>query len=106
MNIADPISFHCRYQPEALAICAPGIDLVTYERLEKTVNNIMRRAISVGLSPGQVVALFIRQPVVHAAAILALARLGVVTASIGNNKLPSSIHFDSVLTDRGQAFPD
>ena len=106
MNIADPVIFHCRYQPEALAFCAPGTDLVTYERLEKTINNIMRRAISVGLSPGDVVALFVRQPVVHAAAILALARLGVVTASIGNNKLPSSIHFDAVLTDRGHAFPD
>jgi acyl-coenzyme A synthetase/AMP-(fatty) acid ligase len=106
MNIVDPISFHCRSQPEALAICAPGIDLVTYERLEKTVNNILRRAVSVGLAPGQVVALFVRQPVIHAATILALARLGVVTASIGGSSLPRRIHFDAILTDRGNAFPD
>ncbi len=104
MNIVDPILFHSRYQPEALAICAPGIDLVTYGRLEITVNNFVRRAVSEGMVPGQVVALFVNQPVFHAALVIALARIGVVTASIGTNQLPQGLQFDAIVTDRSRTF--
>jgi len=105
MNIVDPILFHCRYQPEALAICAPGSDLVSYARLESTVNNIIRRAVSEGLAPGQVVAIFVKQPVFHAALIIALGRMGVITASLGTGSLPRGLHLDAILSDRGQPFP-
>src|SRR5208282_729630 len=94
MNITDPIFFQSWYQPEAPAICAPGIDLVTYGRLEKTINNIMRRALSLDVQPGQVVALVVKQPVIHAAIILAMARLGVVTASPSAATLPTGLMFD------------
>jgi len=104
MNIVDPILFHCRHQPEALAFCAPGTDLITYGRLEKTVNNIIARAISVGLATGQVVGVAVRQPAFHAAAIVALARMGIVTASF-SGPMPRDIRFDAILTDRGQSFP-
>lgn len=81
MNITDPILFQARYQPQAPAICAPGISIVSYGTLEQIVNNIMRRALTLGVAPGQTVALFIEQGVMHAAVILAMARLGVITLS-------------------------
>ena len=66
MNIIDPILFHSRHDPEALALCAPGVDLVTYERLHKSINNVARRASALGLKPGQIVALFLPQrPIIH-----------------------------------------
>jgi acyl-CoA synthetase (AMP-forming)/AMP-acid ligase II len=100
MNIVDPILFHSRHDPEALALCAPGVDLVTYERLQKSINNVARRAIAIGLRPGQIVALFLPQhPVIHAVLILGLARLGVVTASLSARKLPKSLPFDAVVSD-------
>lgn len=100
MNIIDPIRFHSRHEPEALALCAPGVDLVTYERLEKSINNVARRARATGLASGQVVALFLPQrPIVHALIILGLARIGVVTASVTTRKLPTSLHFDAILSD-------
>ncbi len=104
MNITDPIFFQSWYQPEAPAICAPGIDLVTYGRLEKTINNIMRRALSLDVQPGQVVALVVKQPVIHAAIILAMARLGVVTASPSAATLPTGLMFDAIIADRDHPF--
>jgi len=104
MNITDPIFFQSWHQPEAPAICAPGIDLVTFGKLEKTINNIMRRALSLGVQPGQVVALVVRQPVIHAAIILAMARLGVVTASPSAATLPNGLMFDAIIADRDHPF--
>jgi acyl-coenzyme A synthetase/AMP-(fatty) acid ligase len=106
MNIVDPVLFHCRYQPEALAICAPGSDLVTYARLEKTINNIVRRAVSENLAPGQLVAISVKHPIFHAALILALARLGVITASLSARTLPTGLRFDAIITDQPQLFPE
>lgn len=106
MNILDPILFHCRLQPEAPAICAPGIDLITYGRLEHYINNIGVRAFSLGLGPGQVVAISVSQPVVHAAFVLGLARLGVVTASIGTRPLSGGLRFDAILSDGNYAHPE
>ncbi len=106
MNIIDPILFHSRHDPEAPALCAPGVDLVTYERLSQSINNIARRAKSVGLAPGQTVALFVPQrPVVHALLILGLARLGVVTASVGPRPLPKSVRFDALLSEGANPHP-
>lgn len=80
--------------------------MVTYGRLEKTVNNIIARAAALGLATGQVVGLAVRQPAFHASAIIALARMGIVTASFSGPTSPKDIRFDAVLTDRGQSFPD
>lgn len=100
MNIIEPILFHSRHDPEALALCAPGVDLVTYERLHKSINNVARRAAAIGLMPGQIVALFFPQrPIIHAVLILGLARLGVVTASLSTRTLPKSLHFEAILSD-------
>jgi acyl-CoA synthetase (AMP-forming)/AMP-acid ligase II len=107
MNITDPILFQARHDPEALAICAPGVDLVPYGRLEISINNVARRALAVGLSPGQVIAVFLPQhPVLHAVVVLGLARVGIVTTSITARKLPKSLRFDAILSDGPQPHPD
>jgi len=81
MNILDSILFQCRYQPNAAALCAPGSEIVTYARLEKQINNVARRATSLGLLQGNVVVLAIVAPLVEAVVILGLSRLGIVKAA-------------------------
>ena len=101
MNIVDPILFHCRWQPLAPAVCAPGtmFNLVTYGRLERFIHNIGRNARDHGLVRGQVVALFIRDPILHVAFILGLTKLGIVTVSARELDLPEELHVDAVLAD-------
>ena len=62
MNIVEPILFQAKFQPEASALCAPGGDVISYARLVFQMSVIGRRAMSLGLGPGSVVALSIEQP--------------------------------------------
>jgi hypothetical protein len=73
MNIVEPIFFQAKLQPGTPALCAQGIDVVSYERLLVQINNIAHRAQANGLSRGNVVALSIDQPLPHAVVILGLA---------------------------------
>jgi acyl-CoA synthetase (AMP-forming)/AMP-acid ligase II len=102
MNIVDPILFQCRYQPPAAAICAPGkgIGLISYGRLEQFIHNIGRRALTLGLSPGNIVAILIEDPIFHAAIVLALTRLGIVTFSTRGEKFPDELKVDAVISDK------
>ncbi|HLH98621.1 MAG TPA: class I adenylate-forming enzyme family protein [Xanthobacteraceae bacterium] len=100
MDVISPILFHARHNPQALALCAPGVDLVTYGQLEKSVNNISRRARSLGLAAGHVVGVLLpKHPTIHAVLILGLARLGVITISVGPRKLPHSLRLDAMVCD-------
>src|SRR5207247_3086743 len=107
MNIVEPILYQCRYHPPAAAICAPGAEpgLVSYARLELFVHNISRKASALGLSRGQVVAIFVRNRILHAAIILGLARLGVVTLSVRDPTLPEESSIDAVVTDTDASVP-
>src|ERR1700674_2603747 len=99
MNITDPILFQCRYQPDAVALCAPGRDTVSYARLEKQINNVARRAMSLGLSRGNVVAVSVADMVFAATLILGLTRLGIATISLHSRKLPIPLRIDAILSD-------
>lgn len=101
MNIVDPILFHCRYQPPAPAICAPGtgIGLISYARLERFIHNISRRVIALELPPGGIVAVLIDDPIFHTAITLALTRMGIVTLS-GGQKFPPELKIDAVISDK------
>src|SRR5713101_2660846 len=101
MNIVEPILYQSRYHPPAAAICAPGAEpgLVSYARLEQFVHNISRKAVALGLSRGQVVAIFVRNRILHAAIILGLARLGVITISLRDSNLPESLRIDALIGD-------
>ena len=94
MNIVDPILFQCRRQPPTAAICVPGpgIGLISYRRLETFVHNISRRLLSLGLPAGSIVAVNIEDVIFHAAMLLALTRLGMITISLRRDKLAAPIN--------------
>jgi acyl-coenzyme A synthetase/AMP-(fatty) acid ligase len=101
MTIVDAILFQCRRQPPVAAICVPGKDrgLISYRRLEQSIHNISRRLLSLGLAPASIVAVDIRDEIVHAATLLALMRLGAATLSIRNDLPPLPFKIDALITD-------
>lgn len=106
MNIIDAILFHGKYDPEAPAICFPGLDLVSYARLEKSINNIARHGQNIGLMAGHMIALHMPgNPSLQALMILGLMKLGVITATVSSLRMPQSFKFDAIITDEGQSFP-
>jgi len=99
MNITDPISFQAQYQPEAVALCAPGRESLSYLRLEKQINNVARRARSLELAPGDVVALAVAPAVLHTVLILGLSRAGITTVTVADRKLPPALRVDALLNN-------
>src|SRR5260370_10091983 len=97
MNITDPILFQWRHQADAAALCVPGRETVSYARLEKQINNVARRAMALGLSRGNIVALSVADMLVEATLILGLSRLGVVAISLRSRKLTIPPRVDATL---------
>ena len=106
MNIVEPILFHCKAQAPVAAMCAPGhaLPLVSYGRLEQFIYNVARHARAQGLGPGNVVALLIDEPILHAAFILGLAYLGVETVSVRTADVPKELRVDAVIADKTDVF--
>ncbi len=106
MNIVEPILFHCRTQVAVAAMCAPGhaLPLVSYGRLEQFIYAIAAKARAQGLGPGNVVALMIEEPILHAAFILGLAYLGAETVSVRDTNLPAELKIDAVIADKSLIF--
>ncbi len=106
MNIIDAFLLHAKHQPTAPAICAPGrkIDLISYGRLAACANNIAARALANGFKRGDVVAIFVGDPIFHWALILGLTRLGIVSLSTIDPILPAEFRIDAVLTDTAVQF--
>jgi acyl-CoA synthetase (AMP-forming)/AMP-acid ligase II len=101
MNIVDPILFQAKLNPAAPAICVPGAarPLISYGRLERAIHNIGRAALSSGLARGQLAAIHVKDKIFHAALILGLARIGVVTMSARSHSFPPEIGVDAVIAD-------
>src|SRR5881296_1203876 len=93
MNVVDPFIFQAKLNPDAIAICAPGSqpESVTYEWLNRTMNNIGHRAMSLGLKRGDTVAILVADKIFHVALVLALARLGIITVSARSRRLPPEL---------------
>ena len=106
MNIVDPVIFHCRRTPTEAALAAPGttLNIMSYARLERSINSICRKALSSGLKRGDIVALYFEDRLLHAAMILALTRVGIVTVSGFNPKLPQGLRVNAVITDLNFAY--
>ncbi|HUE12248.1 MAG TPA: class I adenylate-forming enzyme family protein, partial [Steroidobacteraceae bacterium] len=98
MNIVDPILFQAKHRPEAPALCAQGIDVISYARLLAQMNNVARRAAACGLARGQIVALSVDQPLLHAVAILGLTHAGIIPVSVGMHRPPAGLRIDAVLS--------
>jgi acyl-CoA synthetase (AMP-forming)/AMP-acid ligase II len=106
MNIVDLILFQCRFQPPAAALCAPGVglNLLSYGRLDRFIRNIGARAAALGIARGNVVALFIKDQILHTALMLGLCRLGVITLSGRSAELPKELKIDAVISDVAASF--
>jgi acyl-CoA synthetase (AMP-forming)/AMP-acid ligase II len=104
MNVVDPILFQAKYQPEAPALCAQGVDVISYARLVAQMNNVARRATASGLKHGSVVALSIEQPMLHAAVILGLTHAGIIPVSVAMYKPPAGLQIDAVLSNTKYPF--
>ena len=106
MNIVDPVLFQAKLNPAAPAICVPGAarPLISYGRLAQAIHNISRAALSSGLTRGQVAAIHVQDKIFHAALILGLARIGVVTLSARNRVFPPEIGIDAVIADANASY--
>lgn len=99
MNIVEPILFQARCQPEAPALCAQGIDVISYARLAAQMNSVARRAMSQGLKRGDVVVLSIDQPLLHAVVILGLTQAGIIPVSVAGNRASVGLRIDAVIAN-------
>jgi acyl-CoA synthetase (AMP-forming)/AMP-acid ligase II len=106
VNIVDPILYQCKHRPTAAAICCPGtkLNVISYGTLERFINNIGRQALSLGIERGSVVAILVADKILHAAVILGLTRLGVITVSARHEKLPKELNVDVAITDASRQF--
>jgi non-ribosomal peptide synthetase component E (peptide arylation enzyme) len=102
MNIVEPIFAQCRNKPSELALCAPGsaFNLVSYARLQRSVDNICRRLVSAGIAARSRVGVIIDDPVFHAMFLIALTRVGVITVSARGANVSWPIKLDGVVSDR------
>ncbi len=106
MNIVEPILAQARYQPHAVAICAPGERhaIVTYAQAAAIIHDIARHAFEIGLRPGDTVAIFVDDGIMHALLMLGLAKVGIITISGRNPDLPREIKIDIIISDPGRTF--
>lgn len=86
MRSIDQIQFISRIAPERIAVVA-GTSIVTYGMLEQATRQVMARIAQLGLSPGSLVGVAIKAPARHLAVTLGLARLGLVSAPVGNDQI-------------------
>jgi acyl-CoA synthetase (AMP-forming)/AMP-acid ligase II len=102
MNIVEPIFLQCRSKPSELALCAPSTEfnLVSYRRLQRSVENICRRVIEADIIPRGRIGLMIEDPIFHALMVIALTRLGIVTVSTSDRNVSWPITLDAVIVDR------
>jgi acyl-CoA synthetase (AMP-forming)/AMP-acid ligase II len=102
MNIVEPIFTQCRNKPAELALCAPGTDLnmVSYGRLGRSVNNVCQRLVPLDFPPLSRVAVFIADPIFHAIVLIALTRLGIVTVSGRDRNFTWRFGIDAVIADQ------
>jgi long-chain acyl-CoA synthetase len=101
IDIVKSILFQCRVHAEQPAICAPGsnFDLVTYGQLEYMINNTTRAVLSLGLSPGQIVGIQVKDKIFHVVLLLSLMRLGVATVSCRGPWLPDELGAAAIIID-------
>jgi acyl-CoA synthetase (AMP-forming)/AMP-acid ligase II len=101
LNIVDSILAHCRFQPDAPALCAPGAQHATiaYGQLAGLINNVARHAGRVGLRSGDTVALYVADPMAQAVLTLGLAKAAIITISGRGPDLPPDLEVDAILAD-------
>lgn len=106
MNIVEPIIFQARINPNSIAICTPGtrMDFVTYAGLARIIDNLGRVVLSLGLAREDIVAIYVSETIFHAALVLALTRLGIVTVSARTPRLPKELGVKAVIASNSEPF--
>ena len=74
------IAFQARAQPTATAVIAVD-GSVTFERFDQAINRAMFELVDLSAGPGESVSVAVENPYLEWILVLALARLGVATAS-------------------------
>lgn len=84
MNITDDIRLRAREHPDAAAVIVPAFPplvprtrVVTYGRLDRTIDSVAARVLALGLVPGRVAGIAINDKYRQLVLLLALARAGV-----------------------------
>jgi acyl-coenzyme A synthetase/AMP-(fatty) acid ligase len=105
MNVVEPILFQAKHDPPAPALCAPGtaMGVVSYARLVRFIHNVGRRAISAGISPGDVVVLQVKDHIFHTALALGLMYIGIATVS-ASGAVPGHFPCDFIITDTPRSY--
>jgi acyl-CoA synthetase (AMP-forming)/AMP-acid ligase II len=104
LNIVEPILFQAKVQPEAPALCAQGVDVISYGLLAAQMSLIAHRAASLGLKAKDVVALSVDEPLLHAVIILGLTQAGIITLSVAGHPPPPGVKVDAVVSSRPYRF--
>jgi acyl-CoA synthetase (AMP-forming)/AMP-acid ligase II len=84
-----------------MAICVPGSKYgsVNYGMLERFIHNVAGTALKSGIAPGNLVATYINDTVLHTALTLGLMHVGATTLSLRAPKPVAGITPDVILTD-------
>lgn len=81
VNITDPLRRLARERPDSVAFVRPRGAKITLRELDRRVDDLARRCLAVGVTPGQLVLLAVRAPLRLLQLELALARIGAAGAS-------------------------
>lgn len=85
MNLLDAFFFQAALDPTRPALAYPG-GLATYGALARAANVAASNLIDLGVQPGDVCAIRIRDPLLHLAVLLGLGRIGAVSLSLPDRK--------------------
>lgn len=111
-NLADMLAVHARMRGQQIAI-EQGEVALTYAQLEDAVGRRAAHLTALGLGPGDVVGVALRDTVEHVVVLYAVARLGAIVLPLDCRWLDAekqrvAAHFGArcVLVEPGAAFPD
>src|SRR4030095_5692234 len=102
MILVDKIRWQCRMMPGEPAVVppAPHNGIVTYGRLEHYLNNACANLNAMGVVPGTVYGLLVRDPLLHLVLSLALEDMGAATMALYDLAIPKTWSFTAILRDR------
>jgi acyl-CoA synthetase (AMP-forming)/AMP-acid ligase II len=101
MNVVEPVLFQCKLNPLTTAICVPGsrLDSITYGALESYIHNVARKAVKAGIAPGQIVATYVHDALLHTILVLGLMHMGAASLSLRDRRPIAGITPDVLITD-------
>ncbi|MSP97391.1 MAG: hypothetical protein EXR29_09260 [Betaproteobacteria bacterium] len=111
MNITEPFGHHARAVPDRPAIVC-GNRVILYRDLDPLVNRTAAHLCSVGLAPGEVAGVALKDTVEHLVILAALARAGIVIlpldwrwTAVEQSRVVAHFGAKLVLVEPGQPHP-